>query len=76
MILTVSNIKNPFSTKPTDTFEFRTYDSDGYLMCVSSSEAKFTASPDVLSATITRSTTTVAMQSIYTIALTNKNSIP
>lgn len=48
MILTVSNIKNPSSTKPTGTFEFRTYDSDGYLMCVSTHEAKFTPLPDLL----------------------------
>ena len=61
MILTVSNVKNPISTKPTSSFEFRTYDSDGYLMCVSSSEAKFTATNDVLIASIIRSITTVAV---------------
>ncbi|CAD8049319.1 unnamed protein product [Paramecium primaurelia] len=76
MILTVSNIKNPSSTKPTSSFEFRTYDSDGYLMCVSSSEAKFTATNDQLIASVTRTITTVAMQSQYSITINNTNPVP
>ena len=76
MILTVSNIKNPSSTKPTSSFEFRTYDSDGYLMCVSSSEAKFTATNDKLIVSVTRTITTVALQSQYSILINNTNPIP
>ncbi|CAK81957.1 unnamed protein product (macronuclear) [Paramecium tetraurelia] len=76
MILTVSNIKNPSSTKPTSSFEFRTYDSDGYLMCVSSSEAKFTATNDKLIASVTRTTTTVALQSQYSVFINNTNPVP
>ncbi|CAD8058090.1 unnamed protein product [Paramecium sonneborni] len=76
MILTVSNIKNPSSTKPTSSFEFRTYDSDGYLMCVSNSEAKFTAINDILIAKVTRSITTVAIQSQYNVLINNTNPVP
>lgn len=76
LILIVSKIKNPSTMKPTDTFIFKTFDADGSLICISSASSSFTATYDILTASLVRSVTTVGVTSKYTLKVTNKNPIP
>ncbi|KAM3143777.1 hypothetical protein pb186bvf_004053 [Paramecium bursaria] len=76
LYMIVHNILVPSTMQPTDTFQFKTFDVNGNLICISSTTVTFSAQFGPLLASLVRDQTTVGSITNLVLSITPQDNLP